>query len=111
MAEAPVIVWFRRDLRLGDHAALTAAVQNRRPVLPVFIHDETVAALGAAPKWRLGLAIEVLDASLRQLGSRLILRRGAALEVLGDLIAQTGAERRYGCGFCTSVDSSRCFAG
>ncbi len=95
MAEAPVIVWFRRDLRLGDHAALTAAVQNRRPVLPVFIHDETVAALGAAPKWRLGLAIEVLDASLRQLGSHLILRRGAALEVLGDLIAQTGAEAVY----------------
>ena len=35
MAEAPVIVWFRNDLRLADHAALRAALQTGRPVLPV----------------------------------------------------------------------------
>lgn len=60
-------------------------------MIPVFIHDDSVAGLGAAPKWRLGLGIGALDAALRAKGSRLILRRGHALEVLRALIAETGA--------------------
>jgi deoxyribodipyrimidine photo-lyase len=39
-ADAPVILWFRDDLRLADHAALHAAVETGRPVLPVFILDD-----------------------------------------------------------------------
>lgn len=89
---SPVIIWFRRDLRLSDHPALTAACEGGHPVIPVFICDETVEAMGAAPKWRLGLGVEALAASLKAAGSRLILRRGRALEVLKALIAETGAE-------------------
>lgn len=89
--DAPVILWFRRDLRLGDHAALTAAAASRRPVIPVFLHDETVEALGAAAKWRLGEGLRALAAALEARGARLILRRGAAREVLLRLVAETGA--------------------
>ncbi|MBU3970277.1 MAG: deoxyribodipyrimidine photo-lyase, partial [Alphaproteobacteria bacterium] len=32
---APVILWFRQDLRLADNPALAAAVATGRPVLPV----------------------------------------------------------------------------
>ena len=89
---SPVILWLRRDLRLTDHPALSAAVARGCSVIPVYIHDESVAGLGAAPKWRLGLGIGALDRALRGKGSRVILRRGGALDVLRDLIAETGAQ-------------------
>lgn len=85
------ILWFRRDLRLADQPALCAALDGGGPVIPVFIHDESVAQLGAAPKWRLGLSLANLARSLDELGSRLILRRGEALDVLRGLIAETSA--------------------
>ncbi|WP_299736987.1 deoxyribodipyrimidine photo-lyase [uncultured Roseobacter sp.] len=95
MSSSPILVWFRRDLRLSDHPALNAACATGRPVIPVFIHDDTVAALGAAPKWRLGLGLEAFDQSLRAKGSRLILRRGDALEHLQNLMRETGASAVY----------------
>lgn len=36
-AAAPVLLWFRRDLRLRDNPALMAAVEAGAPVVPVFI--------------------------------------------------------------------------
>mgnify|MGYP000573442953 CR=1 FL=1 len=48
MTETPVLIWFRRDLRLADHPAMTAALATGAPVIPLFIHDQAVAALGAA---------------------------------------------------------------
>ncbi len=91
MTQTPIIFWFRRDLRLGDHPGLSDAVATGRPVIPVYIHDELVDSLGAAPKWRLGLAIDHFAASLEGIGSRLILRRGNPLQLLRDLVAETGA--------------------
>ncbi|MFN2305982.1 MAG: deoxyribodipyrimidine photo-lyase, partial [Paracoccaceae bacterium] len=69
----PILLWFRRDLRLGDHEALTAACESGRPVIPVFIHDEVVAGQGAAPRFRLGLSARSLAKGLEARGSRLIL--------------------------------------
>lgn len=89
--KSPILLWFRRDLRLADHPALTAAVQSGRPVIPVFIHDEVVERHGAAPKFRLGLSVASLERDLKAVGSRLVLRRGPALDVLRQLVAQTGA--------------------
>lgn len=88
---APTLVWFRRDLRLSDHAALSAAAARGGPVIPVFIYDDLVDGLGAAPKWRLGLGLAHFAESLAGQGSRLILREGDPLTVLRDLIAETGA--------------------
>ena len=91
MAERPLILWFRRDLRLDDHPMLAAAVVSGRPLLPVFLLDPETEALGAAAKWRLGLGVAAFAQTLERLGSRLILRRGPALAVLEALIAETGA--------------------
>ncbi|WP_371037668.1 deoxyribodipyrimidine photo-lyase [Rhodosalinus sp. FB01] len=88
---APIILWFRRDLRMADHPALHAAVSSRRPVIPVFLRDDLVDRLGAAPKFRLGLGLERFAAELQDAGSRLVLRAGAALPVLRALAAETGA--------------------
>jgi deoxyribodipyrimidine photo-lyase len=92
---SPVLLWLRRDLRLTDHPALAAAVGRGGPVLPVFIHDDSVARLGAAPKWRLGLGLEAFDTALRAKGSRLILRKGDALPCLQALVRETGAKAVY----------------
>ena len=91
MTDTPLILWFRRDLRLSDHPMLTAAVATGRPLIPVFILDPETEALGAAPKWRLSLSLDHLAARLTALGSRMTFRRGNALTVLEALIAETGA--------------------
>lgn len=88
---SPIILWFRRDLRLTDHPALDAAARTGRPVIPVFVHDEVVEGYGAAPKWRLGLGVESFAARLGEVGSRLTLRRGRAENVLAKLVEETGA--------------------
>ena len=92
---APIIVWFRQDLRLGDNAALTAACGAGQPVLPVFIRDDAAAGRwpsGGASRWWLHGSLERLDADLRHIGSRLTLRTGRSLEVLTSLVRETGAE-------------------
>ncbi len=88
---SPIILWFRRDLRLTDHPALDAAASSGRPVIPLFVLDEVVEGHGAAPKWRLGLGVDSFARRLEGLGSRLILRRGRAAEVLTALAEETCA--------------------
>jgi deoxyribodipyrimidine photo-lyase len=88
---APILWWVRRDLRLSDNPALTAAVASGRAVIPVFILDEVVETHGACPKWRLGLGVAAFGQALADRGSRLVLRRGRALEVLRRLVFETGA--------------------
>ena len=91
MGETPLILWFRRDLRLGDQPMLAAAAASGRALLPVVILDPETEAIGAAPKWRWGLAVGAFARALEELGVRLVLRRGPALEVLRALVAETGA--------------------
>lgn len=90
--EAPLILWFRRDLRIADNPMLTWAAQTGRPLIPVFVHE---GGLGTAPEWRLGLAVESFAQRLEGLGSRLILRRGDPAKVLAQLAAETGGEVHY----------------
>ena len=92
---SPILLWVRRDLRLSDHPALSAACATGRPVIPVFIRDNIVDGLGAAPKYRLGLGVGHLSDRYQTLGSRLILRTGDPVKVLRELIALTGAGAVY----------------
>ncbi|PIW26744.1 MAG: deoxyribodipyrimidine photolyase [Rhodospirillales bacterium CG15_BIG_FIL_POST_REV_8_21_14_020_66_15] len=90
----PVIVWFRRDLRLADNPAVARAAAAGGPVIPLFILDEGRPGPrppGAASRWWLHHSLKSLAADLENLGARLILRRGAASKVLDALIAETGA--------------------
>ena len=36
------IMWFRRDMRLDDNAALYYALKDKNPVIPVFIFDKNI---------------------------------------------------------------------
>jgi deoxyribodipyrimidine photo-lyase len=40
--ESVTIVWFRRDLRLDDNTALYYALQEKAPVLPLFLFDTNI---------------------------------------------------------------------
>nr|WP_284326511.1 deoxyribodipyrimidine photo-lyase [Cypionkella aquatica] len=91
MTDKPLILWFRRDFRLSDHPMLAQAVATGRPLIPVFVLDAQAEVLGAAAKWRLGLALAHFSQVLARLGQRLILRRGDPLAILQDLVAETGA--------------------
>ena len=91
MNDTPLLLWFRRDLRLSDHPMLTAAVATGRPLIPVFILDPETEALGAAAKWRLGLSVDHFAGRLAGLGSRMVYRRVAALAVLQAVLQETGA--------------------
>ncbi|MGA1760219.1 MAG: deoxyribodipyrimidine photo-lyase, partial [Paracoccaceae bacterium] len=95
MGHQPILYWIRRDFRLSDNAALSAAVQSGRPVIPVFIRDDQVYALGAAPKWRLGLGLETLEKAYNTFGSRIIYRSDSAKDVLQSLVSETGAVSVY----------------
>jgi deoxyribodipyrimidine photo-lyase len=91
---APLLLWFRCDLRLSDNASLAAAVRSDRPVIPVFILEENAPARarGAASLWWLDKSLKSLGAALEAAGSRLILRRGDAGAILVDLAAEAGAD-------------------
>lgn len=91
MPDAPLILWFRRDLRLDDNPMVAEAARSGRPILPLFILDPETEALGAAPKWRLGLGLAAFGDTLANMGLRLILRRGPAAKVIEAVLAETGA--------------------
>jgi deoxyribodipyrimidine photo-lyase len=94
---APVIVWFRQDLRLHDNPALAAAAE-RGPVVPVYILDDESAGSwrmgGASRRW-LHHSLAALGRDLGRHGAPLVLRRGDAGPALARLIAETGARAVY----------------
>jgi deoxyribodipyrimidine photo-lyase len=92
---SPIIVWFRRELRLADHPALFAAAGSGAPVLPLFIFEEAPHGIGGASRWWLHGSLAALDASLRERGGTLCLRRGTSTHILAALLHETGAARIY----------------
>lgn len=89
------IWWVRRDLRLGDNAALAAAVARGGPVVPLFVVDPALAGgiHAVADKRRAFLwrGLDALDRSLRARGSRLVVRHGAPEVVVPDVAREVGA--------------------
>ncbi len=99
------LVWFRRDLRADDHAALHHALKSARQVSCVFIFDRDI--LDALP--RADRRVEFirdslvdLDIQLRCLGQAhgvegagLIVRHGHARDLLPTLAVQMGVQAVY----------------
>jgi deoxyribodipyrimidine photo-lyase len=80
------IIWFRRDLRIGDHPALLEAIKNSDEIVPLFILDkQQIQEAGAKLLAYMGQSLRALDESL---GNKLHIIEGDQVEVLKDLIAR-----------------------
>jgi deoxyribodipyrimidine photo-lyase len=92
------IAWFRRDLRLHDHPALTAAVAGSDAVLPVFVLDDALlAGRWPAPNraWFMRQSVVGLADALAARGSGLRVLRGRPADVLPRLAREIGARDVY----------------
>ena len=70
------VMWFRRDLRLGDNPALLEAVDDG-PVLPLFVLDPALwGPAGPSRHAYLAASLRSLDADLRGRRTRLSVVRG-----------------------------------
>ena len=92
------MLWFRRDLRLGDHPALLAAADDaasdggrRRGVVPLFVLDPALWE-PSGPVRRAWLLRSLRDLD-RRLAGRLVVRHGDPVDVVPRLAAEVGAER------------------
>ena len=91
------IVWFKRDLRISDHAPLFEAAK-RGPVLPLYIVEPDMWAQADQSRRHYGFLCECLhelDEALKALGQELIIRVGPAIEVLAALQSETGFTRLW----------------
>ena len=96
------VVWFRRDLRAFDHAALHHALrdatQHGGSVACVFVFDTDI--LDGLPRDErrvrfIHASLRELDAELRKLGGGLIVRHGAAVDAIPRLAAELDAASVY----------------
>ncbi len=93
------IVWFRRDLRLHDHPALHAALDDATDdtrVVPLFVWDPAIVERGRVSPARLAYlcdALGDLDERLRERGARLVVRHGAPATVVARLVTEARATR------------------
>ncbi len=94
MKKEKALVWFRRDLRDHDHAALSAALAGAQQVYCAFVFDTEI--LDALPSRRdrrvhfIRESLLELDAALRKKGGGLIVRHGKAGEEIPALARELG---------------------
>jgi deoxyribodipyrimidine photo-lyase len=89
------LLWFRRDLRVADHPALTLAAREFERVIPVFVFDDVLleGRFASTPRTAFMLGcLRALDTALRDCGSGLVIRHGPPEEALVALARQTGAQ-------------------
>ncbi|MFM7273685.1 MAG: FAD-binding domain-containing protein, partial [Gammaproteobacteria bacterium] len=90
--DAPALVWFKRDLRLQDHAPLAAAARARAALGLFVIEDEWLASPECDPQHvAFTLAcLARLRAACETIGLPLLIRRGSLPGVFEALHAECG---------------------
>lgn len=96
----PVIYWFRNDLRLHDNPALLQAIESRKPVIPVYIMDDSLLSqhplgfnrMGEYRKNFLFETLVNLSESIQQAGSCLWIYKGKTSVILRNIYKQINAE-------------------
>ena len=89
------LMWFRRDLRVDDNAALWHALRTCREVVCVFIFDKAILDPLPRADRRVEFIRESLvelDADLRTLGGALVVRHAVAEEDLPVVAAELGVQ-------------------
>ncbi|MEL6196702.1 MAG: deoxyribodipyrimidine photo-lyase, partial [Pseudomonadota bacterium] len=89
------IVWFKRDLRVFDHAPLAAAGAAGSRVLPLYVVEDAMwqAPCASARQWRfVASALEDLRAETAALGAPLVVCRGEMPAVLETIRERHGVK-------------------
>ncbi|MBU4569033.1 MAG: DNA photolyase family protein [Alphaproteobacteria bacterium] len=89
------VVWFKRDLRVHDHAPLLAAVASGAPVIPLYVFEPGYWALPEHSGRQFAFLTESLrelDSALEARGSRLLVRTGPAVDVFSALHREFGLD-------------------
>ncbi len=96
---ARALVWFRRDLRDFDHAALYHALKAAQEVVCVFVFDRAILDALPDPADRrvefIHASVAELQHSLQAKGGGLIVRHADARTAIPELARETGAEAVY----------------
>ena len=95
MSQGKSLVWFRRDLRAFDHAALHHALTSSNSVHCVFIYDTDILACLPRHDRRVEFihaSLAELDAELRELGGGLLVRHARAADAIPSLAAELGVD-------------------
>ncbi|MDJ0759666.1 MAG: deoxyribodipyrimidine photo-lyase [Woeseiaceae bacterium] len=87
------IVWFRRNLRVSDNSALSAAADSGKRIIPLYVIDELDQ--GEASRWWLHNSLQALDSTLRDDGGYLLIRSGNPVDVIRDLAEEFDASDVY----------------
>lgn len=92
--KSPVhLVWFKRDLRVQDHAPLRAAAATGHAVLPLYIVEPDYWAQPFASRRQWAFihdCLQGLRTETARLGQPLIVRTGTVTDVLSSLAAELG---------------------
>lgn len=88
MNSEKALVWFRRDLRDHDHAALAAALNSAQAVYCAFVFDTDI--LGAL-RHRQDRRVEFIHASLQELDAALRARGGGLIVLHGQALVEIPA--------------------
>lgn len=88
----PGLMWFRRDLRLEDNPAWSAATSQHREVTALYVLDDRLLrSTGPFRRRQLVHQMHALDRSLRARGGRLLVRRGDPIAVVPAEASRLGA--------------------
>ncbi|KGN31345.1 deoxyribodipyrimidine photo-lyase [Knoellia sinensis KCTC 19936] len=82
------VLWFRRDLRLGDHPALLESMKADARVVPVFVLDQRLLGHRTPRTERLFASLADLHETT---DGRLVVRSGDPRTVIPDLAREVGA--------------------
>ena len=95
--ESLTLVWFRDDLRVDDHEALTAARADGR-VVGIWLRESRDASglgprpLGGAARWWAHESLRVLEAELSELGIPLLFAAGRGEDIVCQVVDDLGID-------------------
>ncbi len=99
MGQQVNIMWFRRDLRLHDNAALYHALKSGNPVVPIFIFDKNILdRLEDKQDRRVEFiynALQEMQEQLQKMGSSLEVYYGFPNEIFKQLTATYNIEKVF----------------
>ena len=86
------VVWFKRDLRVTDHAPLMQACAHG-PVLPVYVYEPSLIAQPDVSAQHVAFnneCLQTLDVDLKAMGIKLITQVGEIIDVLAAIKLRVG---------------------